>query len=207
MVNPGGKIYIGQTINLQKRKSNYKCMDRRTMGPKIFYSLQKYGWETHLFEVIEECSNDNLFEREIYWKQYYLDQNNGNWDMVLFCNLHDIGSFGPLSDHIKNKIKGQKRSEETKQKMRESKLGKPSNYLNHNHTPETKQKIRESRLGKPSNRPKIKISQHDLEGNFIKTWNSLKDISRTLNLSHNSINRCCQGKQRKAFNYIWRYQK
>jgi len=206
ITNPKGKIYIGQSINIHKRKSSYKYVDKRIIGPKIYNSLKKYGWENHIFEIIEECSINNLHERETYWKKIALESNNREWNQVLFCNLHDVGSHGPLSDHIKNKIKGQKRSEQTKQKMRESKLNKPSNFLNHIHSPTTKQKMSESKLGKPSNNKKKKISQYNLNGDFIKTWDSLTDISSTLNLSHNSINRCCQEKQKKAFNYIWKYE-
>jgi len=206
ITNPKGKIYIGQSININKRKSAYKCIDKRIMGPKIYNSIQKYGWENHVFEIIEECLIDELFERESYWKTTILESQEGEWNKVLFCNLYDIGSFGPLSDHVKNKIRGQKRTEETKQKMRESKLGKPSNFQNHTHSVLTKQKMRESKLGKPSNNKKRKISQYDLNGDFLKTWDSLKEISLTLNLSPNSINRCCQEKQKKAFNYIWKYK-
>jgi group I intron endonuclease len=206
ITNPKGKIYIGQSININKRKSAYKCIDKRIMGPKIYNSIQKYGWENHTFEIIEECLVNELFEKESYWKITTLESQGGEWNKVLFCNLYDIGSFGPLSDHVKNKIKGQKRTKETKQKMRESKLGKPSNFQNHTHSVLTKQKMRESKLGKPSNNKKRKISQYDLNGNFLKTWDSLKEISLTLNLSHNSIHRCCQKKQKKAFNYIWKYK-
>ena len=182
ITNPKGKIYIGQSININKRKYAYKCIDKRIMGPKIYNSIQKYGWKNHVFELIEECLVDKLFERETHWKIITLESQEWEWNKVLFCNLYDIGSFGPLSDHVKNKIRGQKRTEETKQKMRESKLGKPSNNK------------------------KKKISQYDLNGDFLKTWDSLKEISLTLNLSHNSINRCCQEKQKKAFNYIWKYK-
>jgi hypothetical protein len=86
------------------------------MGPKIYNSIQKYGWENHTFEIIEECLVDELFEKESYWKIITLESQGGEWNKVLFCNLYDIGSFGPLSDHVKNKIKGQKRTKETKQK-------------------------------------------------------------------------------------------
>lgn len=50
-----------------------------------------------------------------------------------------------------------------------------------------------------------KISQYDLKGNFIKTWNSIREIERILKIPHQNIIRCCKGKVKTAGNYIWKY--
>lgn len=53
---------------------------------------------------------------------------------------------------------------------------------------------------------KIKINQYDLNGNYIKTWDSIKDICLELNCERSTINRCCNGKQKFLYNkYIFRY--
>lgn len=70
-----------------------------------------------------------------------------------------------------------------------------------------------SNLGKIKSLPKNdhlkkKILQFDLDGNFIKEWNSTKDVERTLGIKHSAISRVC--KKRKYYNtaggYIWRYK-
>lgn len=38
-----------------------------------------------------------------------------------------------------------------------------------------------------------KINQYDMENNFIKTWDSIRQASRELNLDSGSISRVCQG--------------
>lgn len=53
-----------------------------------------------------------------------------------------------------------------------------------------------------------KINQYDLDGNFIKTWNSSAEICRVLGFKkRGNITSCC--KKRKhcntAYGYIWRY--
>jgi len=105
ITNPKGKIYIGQSINIENRKRIYSFFKsyKNSIGPKIYNSLSKYGWENHIHEIIEECSLEQLNEKETYWKQYYLNNFNKNWKNVLFCNLHDNGT-GPLSDETKQKI-------------------------------------------------------------------------------------------------------
>lgn len=133
ILSPSGKVYIGQSINIYKRwlyvYKNSKLTNRQ---PKLYNSLSKYGWDAHQKEILEECSIEQLNERETYWKQYYLNQVNGDWNKVLFCDLHDQGS-GPRSDKTKQKISksqlgnnyrlGKLLSNESKTKISNSKKG------------------------------------------------------------------------------------
>lgn len=50
------------------------------------------------------------------------------------------------------------------------------------------------------------IYQYDLEGHFIKKWESSMEISRTLKLSQSNIIKCCKGKRNKVGGFIWRYE-
>jgi group I intron endonuclease len=110
ITNPKGKVYIGQSINIKKRFNRYiKQYKHIFCQPKIVNSLKKHGPNNHVFEIIEECSIEQLNGKEIYWKQYYLDKVNGDWKEVLFCNLHDNGG-GPLSEETKQKISSNKKN-------------------------------------------------------------------------------------------------
>lgn len=72
ITNPSGKIYIGQTVNIEKRFKEYKNIHVTIKQQiKIYNSLKKYGSENHIFEIIEECLLEQLDEREIYWGVYY----------------------------------------------------------------------------------------------------------------------------------------
>jgi group I intron endonuclease len=79
ITSPSGKIYVGQSTNLEKRKDDYKKL-KCEKQPKLYNSLQKYGWEQHKFEIIEECAEEQLNKREIYWGLHYdvLDENGLN---------------------------------------------------------------------------------------------------------------------------------
>lgn len=50
-----------------------------------------------------------------------------------------------------------------------------------------------------------KVNQYDLKGNYIKTWNKVLDITKSMGISKQSISSCCSGKTKTANNYIWRY--
>lgn len=65
-----------------------------------------------------------------------------------------------------------------------------------------------SMLGKfgkdnPNSKP---INQYDLEGNFIREWDSTMDVKRELGYCQSSINSCVNGKLKTSYGYIWKYK-
>lgn len=51
-----------------------------------------------------------------------------------------------------------------------------------------------------------KVLQYDINGNLIKEWPSTNEIERQTGYLHNSIVRCCNGKQKNAYGYKWEYK-
>ncbi len=51
-----------------------------------------------------------------------------------------------------------------------------------------------------------KILQYDLQGNFIKEWESIKEAGKQLKVNATCIGLCCKEKRNKAGGYIWRYK-
>lgn len=109
ITNPSGKIYIGQTIDIKTRKNKYKYLNCKNQT-RLYRSLLKYGWESHIFEIIETIeidSIDRLSFLEIEWISKLDSFNKG-----LNCTSGGHGTSG------------KKYSEESKIKMRNSQLGK-----------------------------------------------------------------------------------
>ncbi len=50
-----------------------------------------------------------------------------------------------------------------------------------------------------------KVNQYDLQGNFIKTWNSTREAEREMGAEHSKISKCCNGKQKTTKGYIWEW--
>ena len=50
------------------------------------------------------------------------------------------------------------------------------------------------------------ILQYDLQGNFIKQWNSAIEIKKTLGIPTSNIVANCRGRLRTAHKYIWKYK-
>lgn len=49
------------------------------------------------------------------------------------------------------------------------------------------------------------IHMYELSGKYIKTFKTIADACRELNLDCSTISRCCQGKTKYAYNYIWKF--
>jgi len=97
IINPKGKVYIGQSTNIKRRWKDYTSL-RCKQQPKIYYSLKKYGVVNHIFEVIEECRLDELNAKEYGQKIKYNSVTEG-----LNCELYDNG-VGPRSQEVRDKI-------------------------------------------------------------------------------------------------------
>ena len=100
ITSPSGKIYIGQTTNFIKRKNYYKN-GAKPYQVRIYNSLQKYGYDAHTIEFIEECLVENLNEIERHWQEFYdvIGENGLN------CRLtatNDKSGF--LSESSKHKL-------------------------------------------------------------------------------------------------------
>lgn len=51
----------------------------------------------------------------------------------------------------------------------------------------------------------IPILQFSKNGEFIRRWDGIRQIERELGINRNPISKCCKGKQKTAWNFIWRY--
>lgn len=52
----------------------------------------------------------------------------------------------------------------------------------------------------------IAVSQYDKTGKFLKSYGSIMEASRKLNIKNSDISRCCKGKCNTVGGYIWRYK-
>jgi group I intron endonuclease len=70
---PTGKKYIGKTLKcLERRKSSHKSAakyEKRNL--KFYNAIKKYGWNSFIWGVIEECDVELLNEQEVFWIDKY----------------------------------------------------------------------------------------------------------------------------------------
>jgi len=150
VTSPSGKIYIGQTIQsfIKRRRDHERAaFDNKyhQYVSKFSAAIRKYN-NNLLWEILENnISECNLNEREKHYIKLYDSFNNGY--------NGDLGGGGlgtPKSQECKEKIRkshlGKKLSEQNKEKISESNFwkGKPGPMKGKHHSEESKRKISET---------------------------------------------------------------
>lgn len=72
-----GKSYIGQSIDINKRWKEHKNTSSSSNNNDLYKDFEKYGINNFTFEVLEECTRQNLDIKEIYWISQFNTYYNG----------------------------------------------------------------------------------------------------------------------------------
>ena len=82
------KSYIGQSVDIARRwkdeKSASQCPADECYNTVLSKAFRKYGINSFVFMVLEECSREELDEREKYWAEYF-DSYTPNGYNVALC--------------------------------------------------------------------------------------------------------------------------
>lgn len=143
---PNGKVYIGSSVRLAKRIRNHKSDLRQGKHPnqRLQRAWNKYGKDNFVFEVLLNCDKDSVFVLEQKLIDEYQSSAKG-FNIAACAESARLGAV--LSDaqkakasktltgrtltaehraNISNGGRGVKKSEATKQKMRESAALRPA---------------------------------------------------------------------------------
>lgn len=172
---PNNKKYLGRTIQSLSKRRYYHHYNARTGSNLYFHrAIKKYGEENIKWDILEEIEDidkktliDKLNEREIY-----LIKNLDTLYPLGYNLSKGGGNYGNKRGHIQSKETREKRrksmlgkntgpkSEETKRKMSESKIGSVPWNKGVSWNEEAKEKMSRSHKGKKlSVETKKKMSQ------------------------------------------------
>ena len=193
------KKYVGKTITTIDERWQEHCLDskkERCNKRPLYDAFNKYGIENFKIEELEYIKdNKKLKDREIYWinelqtygRNGYNATKGGDGKILYDHNeIIELARLGYTSSQIESKIGCCKDTIYKVLKANGIKLRVGSAKL---------------------------IAQYDLAGNFIQIFFGSGDAQEWL-LKHeitdnkNSkahIKRCCSGKEKQAYGYIWKY--
>lgn len=123
ITSPSGRIYIGSSIDIAERIKHYIQLDCKAQI-KLYYSFIKYGVGSHLFEVLEVCSANDLFKLERHYGELYDVLADG-------LNL-SLPGYGEIKGLL---------SQESKEKRSIRQMGVGNHYYGKKHSPEVRAKI------------------------------------------------------------------
>ena len=197
--NINQKIYIGQTKQLlHQRWSMHKQMSK-THSNILYKAMRKYGINNFSIEVVEECDNSLLNEREIYWIKKYDSYNNGynmtiggngspgrtpifQEQIISIYNNNPTLSFGEIAKRVGCTVKTVSVVLNT--------LNKTSYFEKHRGIP---------------------VQQFSLEGEFLRDFNSAREAAIFLGKNPGcgtSILNVCKQKPycKTAYGYKWKFK-
>lgn len=175
ITNPKGKVYIGQSIDIERRwyrhKHDYINDNRNT---HLYNSFKKYGIDEHTFEVIEECDEKDLNKRERYYQEKYNAIEEG------------LNSIYTKTSHFSGRL-----SEKSKEKIRKSRRKNPTKL-----TEEGRRKIIETHKGKPKTKEHNKKVSEAKKGIATRGtgWSHSKETIKKMKETSNSV----EGKKRRS---------
>lgn len=204
------KSYIGQSCNIEERWKRHKYAKDNFA---IHLAIQKYGIVNFSFSILEECSKEQLNDKEIYWIEYYNSIEDG-------YNMIPGGSNG--AGYAKGIKVQQYNLDGSFIKEYESAL-QAANETLINHSDICRCCRKEiSHAGKfqwkysnsnkqicPINIDKLsiqkEINQYDLQGKLVNTYPSLAEAERMTGIRKSTICSVCKGKGKTAGGYRWSY--
>lgn len=231
ITNPKGRIYIGQSTNIESRKKQYSRLDNCKQQVRLYRSLVKYGFSNHIFEIIEECTVEELNIRERYWQDFY-NVLEGGLNLRL---TETLDRSGKLSKETKEKMSKTRKEYNQTPEGKESRkramlntdqvarVAKIDYKLRYERTDYIKKKMNTDYIARTKNtdykartantnweeiaRKKYKpIIQFSKEGILIREWESGIQAGKSLGIHKNCISACLRGRQKTAGGFIWKYK-
>jgi group I intron endonuclease len=193
-----GKYYIGKD-----EKNDPKYLGSGTI---LNRAIKKYGRDNFKKEILEKCETRNeLNEREKYWIKE-LSGTSVGYNIALGGNGGDTYSMNPNLDSIREKFKGENNhfygkthTDETKHKIKHSKIGKPSwnSGKNDIYSDETLKKMSEARSGLTGENSSRYIHIDKNELSKILKNNTIKETA-----DHFNVSVSCIRKKISEYNFI-----
>lgn len=181
--------YIGKTTNIKTRLKAHITRSKHNTyhSARWVQSVIKRGLKP-IIELVEECTEDNWVEREKHWIAYYRER----FDLT---NVLDGGEGGFIVTRA-----GSKWTDKQRENNRKARLG-----VSIKHTNEGNKKRAEG-VRKYYAKNKRPVLQYDLDGNFIKEWESAVDAGKEIKISYSDINRACKKENLTSAGFQWRYK-
>lgn len=211
--NVNGKIYVGQSINIERRiithKRSIKSCDisKSRTNINVLYDAIKHGEDVFEFNVLEICSKDMLYRREKHWIFFYEEKG-----VVLYNKRTDCKGYqNPNKDNSWSDEQRLKMSEIKKQQHLsgniyndewKTKISKTSSNL-------WKDELKKSEMAKKVGLIKEKyiFTQMTKNGDIVRVWQSMREIIAENSEYHiQSIYSVCSGYKKSYKGFKWSKQ-
>jgi len=197
ITSPKGRIYIGQSVNLENRILSYRNINVSKKQTVLHNSLKKYGYNNHKFEIIHECESTELNNFERYYQDLFKCINKNGLNCTLTKSTDMSGKISESTLLKLSKIRKGKQwslgrvfSAETKNKMslKAKERGLHKSFMEASKKANTGRKhTKECRLKISEKQKKITHIQYIEIKKLLKNGVFQKDIANIYNVSQRTI--------------------
>ncbi|MDY0198921.1 MAG: GIY-YIG nuclease family protein [Tenuifilaceae bacterium] len=200
------KSYVGKTsqkIEVRFNEHVRESKKERSEKRPLYEAIQKYGAENFIVELIEECSGDDINEREIFWISK-LETFKTGYNITLGGDGTRLYNYKDIADKY---LEIQNQAEVARFFNCDVKVVKHA-------CDECKILLKTGAEIARENKSK-KVQMFSLNQDFLRQFSSIMEAS--IWLKENSfangkettivghISEVCKGKRKTAYKHIWRY--
>lgn len=212
------ETYIGQSIHINQRFKEHIKGNKKPLSA-IDKDIQLLGKDNFIFEIIEECSENKLNEREIYWIDYYNTYLGEGYNKTLggddtSCAVQANEMPVEQYDLKGNYIATYKSISEAGRQLniQPSNIGYCcNNNPRYSHAGGFLWKFKDSNkeikpiIKKIHSTKKRTLGQYTLEDKLITTFPSAMEAERQIQINHRHISEVCNKQRKSAGGYHWKY--
>lgn len=207
-----GKVYIGRSVDIGTRWKRH-IWDSNNPSSKEYNSLfhkdlREFGKDKFDFEILEECEEELLNEKEKYWINYFgsTDNNYGYNSMeggsyISQKTVYQYDFNGNLLNTYKSTREAARINNCSSSHISKCCLGKIPSLKGYLWSYELRNDMKYT--PKPGNRKTV--YQYDLNNNLIGIYESTMEAERITGCNHRHISECCNGKLATHGGFIWSY--
>lgn len=188
--------YVGQTtLTIEQRMVSHKH-EAKVCKPNLYFirAMHKYGFENFSVKILEECPDDKLDEREIYWIQEYDTFHGPGYNStiggkgnkkILNIDILELWQAGYARNEIADKLNCSAAT--VTNGLRALKI-----------SPFEVRKRGQSLICK-----KKEVLQYDLTGKLIGKYSCVEEAAEAIGHRSGRIRQVCNHHAHTAFGYIW----
>lgn len=102
ITSPTKRVYIGQSVDIEKRFYTYNSIYNSRGQIKLNRSFLKYGVDKHKFEILCECEMNELNDKERYYQDLYSAIGKNGLNCLL---TKSSDRSGRLSNELRAKMR------------------------------------------------------------------------------------------------------
>lgn len=220
ITSPSGKVYIGQSKNVQRRLKDYRCSNTIRYQVIIYNSILKYGFDKHSVEILHkdltpEEANSLEIQEITKFKELGISMNVSEGGQkasytrnkpIVKCDLN--GSFLKKYDNI---VEAAKEMNSPPNALSAVIRNKTYYYKGFLYT-SAKDWFRGERpiwKAKVNNKSTLsrRLYQFDLEGNFIRDYASAEEAGRILGVRATAISAVLRKRVYRCKSWLFSYNK